>query len=101
MLFHVEMHVRIPSSLDAATVDRLKAAEKAMSQELQRAGRWRHLWRIAGCYANISIFDVESPGTLHDLLTQLPLFPYMEITVRALCQHPSSIANEDGSAAAR
>ncbi|WAM54016.1 muconolactone Delta-isomerase family protein, partial [Vreelandella venusta] len=32
--------------------------EKAYSQELQRQGKWRHLWRIAGSYANVSIFDV-------------------------------------------
>jgi muconolactone D-isomerase len=55
----------------------------------------RHLWRIAGRYANVSIFDVESPQQLHDLLSQLPLFPYMDVEVRALCRHPSSIHDDD------
>jgi muconolactone D-isomerase len=95
MLFHVEMCVHLPDTLDPATVDRLKESEKAMSQAFQRSGVWRHLWRLVGCYANISIFDVESPAQLHDLLTKLPLFPYMDITVRALCQHPSAIVDEE------
>jgi len=95
MLFHVRMDVDIPRDLGAAAADKLRAEEKALAQELQRAGTWRHLWRIVGQYANISIFDVETPAELHQILTSLPLFPFMKITVTPLCQHPSSIDAED------
>ena len=95
MLFHVEMTVNLPHDMDAERAARLKADEKAMSQKLQEEGGWRHLWRIAGHYANISIFDVESPAHLNDVLGQLPLFPYMEVEVRALCRHPSSVRDDD------
>src|SRR5580658_5212405 len=95
MLFHVEMHVRIPPTLDPALAERLKQEERAIAQELQRSGVWRHLWRLVGCYANVSIFDVESPTQLHDILSALPLFPYMDITVRALCRHPSCIVDDE------
>ena len=54
-----------------------------------------HLWRHAGRYANTSIFDVESPQELHDILSALPLFPFMDITVTPLCRHPSSIRDDD------
>jgi muconolactone D-isomerase len=91
MLFHVEMTVNLPPEMDAARSAALKEQEKAMSQQLQREGVWRHLWRIAGRYANVSIFDVESPAHLHDVLSRLPLFPYMSIEVKALCRHASSI----------
>jgi muconolactone D-isomerase len=95
MLVHVEMQVCIPASLDPALAERLKQEERAISQQLQRSGVWRHLWRLVGCYANVSIFDVESPTQLHDILSTLPLFPYMDITVRALCRHPSSIVDDE------
>lgn len=95
MLFHVEMDVRIPIGFAADEAARLKAAEKARFQELQRAGTWRHIWRIAGRYANVSIFDVESIAALHDILTGLPLFPFMEMKVTPLCRHPSSIHDDD------
>jgi len=49
------------------------------------------LWRIVGEYANISIFDAESNDELHELLSGLPLFPYMTIKVTPLARHPSSI----------
>jgi len=67
------------------------AREKEYSQRLQRAGKWPHIWRIAGEYANFSIFDVESNDELHDLLSGLPLFPYMDIRVTPLATHPSDI----------
>ncbi|MBQ1764620.1 MAG: muconolactone Delta-isomerase [Aquincola sp.] len=95
MLFHVQMTVRLPHDMPPAQADELKAREKAMAQELQRAGRWRHLWRIAGRYANVSVFDVASPAELHELLSQLPLFPYMDIEVQALCRHASSVHEDD------
>ena len=59
VLFHVRMDVRIPRDLDPGTRAEIVAREKAYSQELQRAGKWPHLWRIVGEYANVSIFDVE------------------------------------------
>jgi muconolactone D-isomerase len=92
MLYLVRMDVRIPTGSDQKQMDEIKAREKAYSQELQRDGRWVHLWRVVGEYANYSIFDVSSNDELHQLLSQLPLFPYMEIQVTPLAQHPSSIA---------
>ncbi len=91
MLFHVQMVVNLPVDLDpdvrAATLSR----EKAYSQELQRAGKWPHIWRVVGEYANVSIFDVASNDELHDLLSGLPLFSYMDIAVTPLATHPSDV----------
>jgi len=95
MLFKVEMVVIIPLDFDAEEAARLKAAEKARFQELSRAGTWRHIWRVVGLYANVSIFDVASNAELHDILTSLPLYPFMTMTVTALCRHPSSLHDDD------
>lgn len=91
MLFHVQMTVRLPHDLDPREAERLKAEERARALDLQRAGTWRHLWRVAGRYANVSIFDVEGPDELHAILSGLPLFPFMEVRVEALCRHPSAL----------
>lgn len=88
-LFHVRMDVNIPNDLDPEVRADTLAREKAYSQELQRSGTWRELWRIVGRYSNISIFDVESGDELHEILQGLPLFPYMDIEVMALTRHPS------------
>ncbi|HZG34054.1 MAG TPA: muconolactone Delta-isomerase [Sphingopyxis sp.] len=92
MLFMVEMTVNAPHDIDKTAFDALKATEKARAEELQRAGTWRHLWRVAGQYANVSIFDVADAGELHDIMMSLPLYPFMDVHVTALCRHPSAIA---------
>lgn len=93
MLFKVEMKVELPVDMPAETA--IKAEEKAYAQELQRQGKWRHLWRVAGSYANVSIFDVRDNAELHEIISGLPLFPYMAISVAPLCRHPSSIHADD------
>jgi len=95
MLFHVRMDVNLPPAMPADQATALKTAEKAMAQGLQSSGKWRHLWRIAGQYANISVFDVASVDELHSTLSALPLFPYMRIDVMPLCRHPSSVHEDD------
>lgn len=92
MLFLVRMDVNIPHDLAAQQASEIKAREKAYSQDLQRDGRWKHIWRVVGEYANYSVFDVSGNDELHALLSQLPLFPYMTIQATPLTQHPSAIA---------
>jgi len=66
MLFQVEMNVWLPHDLPA---------EKAESVLAQRAGAWRHLWRV-GRYANGSIVD---PQEQNGSLSSLPLFPFHSV----------------------
>lgn len=92
MLFMVEMTVNVPHDIDRQDFEARKAAEKMRAEALQHSGKWRHLWRVAGRYANVSIFDVADAGELHDILTSLPLYPFMDVQVTALCRHPSAVA---------
>ncbi|ONI74068.1 muconolactone delta-isomerase [Kribbella sp. ALI-6-A] len=91
MLFHVTMDVDLPPDLDPATKAETLSREKAYCQRLQDQGKWVHIWRVVGQYANVSIFDVDSPGELHEILWNLPLFPFMTVTVTPLCRHPSAL----------
>ena len=91
MRFHVRMDVDIPADLDPQVRAELIGREKAYSQDLQRQGKWPHIWRIVGEYANYSIFEVDSNDELHQILSGLPLFPYMTIRVTPLAVHPSDI----------
>jgi len=95
MLFMVEMDLTVPLDYDADRFAALKQAEKERFQELQRAGTWRHIWRVVGKYSNVSIFDVPDNAALHDIITTLPLYPFMAIRVTALCRHPSSLHYDD------
>ncbi len=95
MLFHVEMTVHIPHDVDRAKLEALRVEEKERAQELQRRGIWLHLWRVVGEYRNFSVFRVDSNDELHELLSALPLFPFMRIRTTPICRHPSSIHARD------
>jgi muconolactone D-isomerase len=91
MLFLVRMDVNLPTDMPAEEAAAIKATEKAYSQDLQQRGKWRHIWRVVGEYSNYSVFDAESNDELHNMLSGLPLFPYMDISVTPLAKHPSDI----------
>lgn len=91
MLFHVRMDVQLPADMDPQARTELVDREKAYSQGLQHEGKWPHIWRIVGEYANYSIFDVESHDELHQIVSGLPLFPYMRVHVTPLATHPSDV----------
>jgi muconolactone D-isomerase len=91
MLFHVNMNVRIPHNADPKRIKQLNAEEHRRAKELQEQGKWLHLWRVAGKFSNVSVFDVESPAELHEILSSLPLYAFMDVEVIALCRHPGSL----------
>jgi muconolactone D-isomerase len=87
------MTVSLPEEIDAAWREELLDAEKRYSRRLQESGAWLHLWRVAGRYANISVFDVASVDVLHDILWNLPLFPFLTLDIVPLATHSSAIAS--------
>lgn len=91
MLYLVHMVVELPATLAPQEAQAIKARERDYAQNLQRQGAWKHLWRVAGEYANYSVFDVASHDELHELLSGLPLFPYMRLKVTPLARHPSAL----------
>ncbi|MDN3295801.1 muconolactone Delta-isomerase [Streptomyces ficellus] len=99
MLFAVTMDVEIPHDLDPEVREDLINREKSYCQDLQRKGTWVHIWRYAGQYANLSVFDVADHEELHRILWNLPLFPYLSIAVTPLAAHPSALDDTAGVAA--
>lgn len=94
MLYHVAIQLKVPADADPRWLGEIRRKESERSGELQRQRKMRHLWRIVGRQASVSVFDVDSHDELHQLLSSLPLYPYMDITVSALATHPSAIARD-------
>jgi muconolactone D-isomerase len=91
MLYSVKMDVQLPPDMDPGAKATLLTREKAYSQQLQKDGERVHIWRCAGQYSNLSILEVDGNERLHEILWNLPLFPYMKIEVTPLATHPSDI----------
>lgn len=91
MLYVVEMDVNIPTTWSEEKIQEYITREKETSQRWQKSGKWVYLWRVAGKYSNISVIEAESPDELHEIISSLPLFPYMTIKVTSVCKHPNTI----------
>lgn len=95
-LVHVEQN--IPPSADAAVMAEVKAKEHARGRELVAQGTIKRFWRVPGRRASYGLYDVEGPDQLHEILSSLPLFPWMDIEVIPLGTHqldPGSDRGED------
>lgn len=71
MLFHVEMTVKLPPEMPAKARAVIKEQEKHYAQELQRQGKWRHLWCVFGSYVNVSFLDIHENGELQEIISDL------------------------------
>ncbi|MEE1757904.1 muconolactone Delta-isomerase family protein [Streptomyces sp. SP18BB07] len=88
----MEFLVRTENLLPPATPDEdreeLRKAERERAMELREAGILKRLWRVPGRNATIGLYEAEDPAALHDALTSLPLWKWMDVTVEALATHP-------------
>jgi muconolactone D-isomerase len=87
--FLVRIEIAWPPDQPEERREEIFARELEQGQRLARAGRLRRIWRIPGRWANWSLYDVVDATELHAALSSLPLYPWMDIEVHALAEHPN------------
>lgn len=90
MLFLARMDVTFPEGMDDQTRADFQVREKEYSGNLQRTGIMKGIWRVAGEYANYSIYDVETHDQLHEVISGFPMFPYLTVSLKPLAEHPNA-----------
>lgn len=92
-MFHIQMSSEFPLDMSADEKAEIIAREKAYGQELQNANKIVALWRVVGPkMGNIAIYDIDSPAELHDILSALPMRPYLDIEITPIAPHPSMLS---------
>jgi muconolactone D-isomerase len=97
MEFLVHITLTLPPEMPDGKRQALNAAESVRTASLAAAGRLVRLWRIPGRTANWGLWHASDATELHDALTSLPLWPYMDIEVTALARHPNDPAGRPPS----
>lgn len=87
MEFLVEVSQDIAPDEDPELMSAVKAQEYERASELVNAGVLKRVWRIPGRRALVCLYDVDGPDELHEALSSLPLFPWLDIEVTALAGH--------------
>lgn len=95
MMFLVEARTRFPHTLDQGERSRIVDAERVAALSHREAGTLLHIWRVPGQLANVAVWSCQDPDELHEHLTSLPAWEWMEVSVRPLATHP--LAGDDVS----
>lgn len=88
MEFLVRIEVIRPIEISDAQWAELQSAEANAGRQLLAAGALRRIWRVPGRRANVSLYEAADATELHAHLSALPLWPYMDVVVEALADHP-------------
>ena len=86
-LVHIDLHW--PPDADPDELRKIAAAEQQRAGELAAQGTLKRLWRIPGRRSNWGLWEAEDATALHEALSSLPFFPWLEITTHAVGHHPN------------
>jgi muconolactone D-isomerase len=87
MEFLVEIQVSLPPDIDPEVRADLMEKERLRGFELKDSGVIVRIWRIPGRIANVGIWRAEDATALHEAITSLPLFPWIDARVTPLALH--------------
>lgn len=77
-----------PESITEATRKELREKEIKMAGELARKGHLVRMWRVIGRRENWGLWRAKDATEMHAILSGLPIWPYMDVTVHAMAVHP-------------
>lgn len=88
MEFLVRTENRMPPDTPDDVREQLRRKERERAQELRAAGILKRLWRVPGRNATIGLYEADDATALHEALTSLPMWKWMQVSVEALATHP-------------
>ncbi|WP_342640998.1 muconolactone Delta-isomerase [Rhodoligotrophos ferricapiens] len=66
----------------------LVAKERAHAAKLAEQGILVRMWRVPGRRENWGLWRAKDATHLHEILTSLPFWPYMDLKVHPVARHP-------------
>ncbi len=94
MQFMAKIVLSLPGDWSSEKLEEMNLTERARSMKMVADGKLKRIYRIAGLRANFSIWETETVEELHEILTSMPLHPYMNIEVYPIIKHTTTTAWE-------
>lgn len=94
MEFLVNIRINLPQDMSEAEHDHLVVTERAMAAERAKSGNLLRMWRVPGRRENWGLWSAKDATELHEILSALPVWPWMDLTVHPLAVHPVDPANQ-------
>lgn len=88
MEFLTNTKINWPSDMDPAVKEKISREERAHAAELAKKGHLVRMWRVIGRRENWGLWRARDATEMHAIISSLPVWPWMDLTVIALAQHP-------------
>jgi len=88
MEFLINIRITWPEGMDSEYKDSVSQAERRRAAELAEAGHLVRMWRVPGRTDNWGLWRAADPTEMHAIISSLPVWPWMDVTVHALAVHP-------------
>ncbi|WP_274034932.1 muconolactone Delta-isomerase [Streptomyces sp. MMBL 11-1] len=88
MEFLVNIRITWPEAMDPGLKERVSDDERCRAAELATSGSLVRMWRVPGRTENWGLWRAADPTELHTIISSLPVWPWMDVTVHALADHP-------------
>lgn len=101
MEFLVNIQIEWPADISADAKEEISRREREEAARHASNGNLRRMWRVPGRTENWGLWEAEDATQLHSILSSLPVFPWMDITVHPLARHPVDPHTEEPVTATR
>jgi muconolactone D-isomerase len=88
MEFLVRGEMKIPDTISPENLEALKQREMARGAELAASGVFLRQWRVPGRREVWTLWEAADASELQAALESLALYPYFEIEIHPLADHP-------------
>lgn len=88
MEFLVYTENQLPPDTAPERVKELRSRERDRALELRAEGLLKRLWRVPGRWATVALYEAADATVLHEALASLPMWPYTDVRVEPLADHP-------------
>jgi muconolactone D-isomerase len=88
MEFLLNISFAFTPDVDEETRSRLLVEEHTAGVRLKSEGHLVRMWRVPGTTANWGVWRARDATCLNEILSALPLFPWMKIAIHPLAAHP-------------
>lgn len=94
MEFLININIAWPESMSRETIDELSTSERAMAADLASKGVLKRMWRVPGRLENWGLWEARDASEMHAYISNLPVWPYMDVKVITLATHAVDPINE-------
>jgi muconolactone D-isomerase len=87
MEFLINIKIEWPEGMDPELKERISVHEREVAAELAKKGHLIRMWRTPGRRENWGLWQAKDATQMHEIISSLPVWPWMNVTVHALARH--------------